>query len=433
METRLPPKSPELEGRVLGAVLSDRDAYPLVDFLRPDDFSDPPNSLIWEAASWCHGRGFGTMPDVVGARLEALGILASAGGRTRLWELATASVTSLSAAGDAKSLKEMADVRRVAEAAGRARDRMLGWGGDRDSAVGDAVAGFLGAVDRASDSSPKSARELADSYWGRLGEDRGKGEPTGFRDLDSFFQGFRPGELTVVGARPALGKSNLCLNLVRNFCRRGKRCLVLSLEMSEEEVMARLVSGTSGIPMGNAPPEERAGIAFALGEISDWGIMLDDSPRLTVDTLRSKARLAKSRLGGLDFAVVDYLGLMEAEGRGERWEKMGAVSRGLKTLAKSMGCSIICAHQINREAEKGKDGRPKLHQLSSSGSIEADADHVFLIYRRSADPNVRAEDLTLEDRLSAEVILAKNRHGPTGKARLAFDGPRATFADWGKG
>jgi len=433
---KLPPFSEELESKVIGCVLIDPHCFELADFLRSDDFYLTPNRLIWEAMLSNHSVGLDNDMTSVAARLETSGRLAAMGGRAMLIQKMSEVATSANVEKWALQVKRKGDARRVIAASRKSAEIVLNGEDELDRSISEATSEFLGAVDRSLPSRPHTAVELAEAHDRLMSSPREPTVRTGFKAVDAVFQGYRPGEFSVVAARPGVGKTNYCLSLLKNFCRDGRKCLFLSLEMSVEELMDRLTASVSGVPTtasrdgAVASQEEGSKRSLALGEISEWKLLVDDSALLTPDLLRSKCRRAKTELGGLDFVFVDYLGLMDVPGRGDRWEKVGAVTRSIKVLAKELRFSAVVAHQINREADKSRDGRPRLHQLRESGNVEQDSDHVFLLYRRAADPNVKIEDMLIDDAFKAEVLIGKNRHGPTGSALLRFDGPRGRFVDW---
>jgi replicative DNA helicase len=249
------------------------------------------------------------------------------------------------------------------------------------------------------------------------------GLETGFVDLDRMTAGLHPSDLIIVAARPGLGKTSLCLNIAEHVAIRLKRSVgVFSLEMSKEQLVKRLLCSESRIDAhrintGYLNKEDWNRLSRASGDLSDTRFFIDDSASITVPELRSKARRL-SLEHGLDLVIVDYLQLMS--GSSQRYEnrtqEISQVSRGLKGIAKELGVPVIAVSQLSRaiESRTGEHRRPQLSDLRESGSIEQDADMVMFIYR---------EDMvnpTEENNGLAELIIGKQRNGPTGTIQLAF-------------
>jgi replicative DNA helicase len=247
--------------------------------------------------------------------------------------------------------------------------------------------------------------------------------PTGWRDLDDKLNGgLRPGHLTVVGARPSVGKSFVATQLGLNVASRGGPTLFHSLEMSSHELTDRVMSSYSRIPLdtlnaGTADEYDLDKLGDRVGEVLSWPLYIDDYSGVTITGIRSRARDLK-RKGKLSLLIVDYLQLITPlDGKAPRHEQVGSLSRALKLLAKELDVPVVALAQLNRES--GGSERPKMHHLRESGSIEADADEIILLYR-SDEPDMFGQ---------VEFIVEKNRHGSTGSVRLAFLPQAALVAD----
>ena len=256
------------------------------------------------------------------------------------------------------------------------------------------------------------------------------GVPTGFIDLDRVIGGLHPGNMVVVAARPSMGKTALALGIAEHAALNENMAVaVFSLEMSGDELIQRLLASTAvvdagRIRAGKLAPEDWSRIGRAADRLSAARLYIDDSEGVTVGEMRTKLRRLKSR-DGLDLLVVDYIQLMEGpRGRKDenRVQEISTISRSLKMLARDLDVPIICVSQLNRAPDARNDKRPMLSDLRESGAIEQDADLVLMIYR---DDYYNPENS--EDKGLAEVLVAKNRHGPTDRVKLTFRGSYAKF------
>ena len=255
------------------------------------------------------------------------------------------------------------------------------------------------------------------------------GLSTGLRDLDSKINGLNKGNLLLVAARPAMGKTTFALNMALNVAKKYKKTVAFfSLEMSREELAMRLLSSESFVDSqkmatGKLTEEEWVKIGMASSALSQTDIRVDDNGGITVAEMNAKLR----RLDNLGLVVIDYLQLMQGSGYGKgnenRVQVVSDISRSLKVMAKELGVPVICLSQLNRAAEGRSDKRPVLSDLRESGSIEQDADCVMMLYRDDYyNPNT-------EEKNVAECIVAKNRHGEIGTVKLQWLPQYVTFAD----
>lgn len=250
------------------------------------------------------------------------------------------------------------------------------------------------------------------------------GVGSGFVDLDAFTGGFRPGQFIIIAARPAMGKSSLALNIAAHAAvNLNKKVAVFSMEMAADEVVMRMFSSASEVKMDGMlrgygmNNDKLVRIMQASEVLSAKHIYIDDSGTNTPLDIRAKTRRLAAELGSLDLIIIDYLQLMSlAREKDNRQQEISEISRALKILAKDMKIPVIALSQLNRAAENRDNKRPKLADLRESGAIEQDADVVMFIYR---DEYYFAE--TTNKPGIAEVIIAKNRHGPTGSVELGFD------------
>ncbi len=250
------------------------------------------------------------------------------------------------------------------------------------------------------------------------------GIPSGFTDLDALTAGFQRGDLNIVAGRPSMGKTSLAMNIVQNVCNQntGAVVLVFSLEMSAEQLTMRMISSEANLASG----QMRTGffgkakwseIHLAAGRMHDWSLHVDPTPSLSALEIRAKCRRVLSENKRLDLVVIDYLTLMKSHRQGDnRAQEIGEITRALKHIAKELNVPIILIAQLSRKTDdRGGDRKPQLSDMRDSGRIEEDADVVFLVYReefyRPEKPDTQG---------TAEIIVAKNRNGATGVARLMF-------------
>lgn len=258
-----------------------------------------------------------------------------------------------------------------------------------------------------------------------------KGIPTGFSKIDEITSGLNRSDLILIGARPAMGKTSFALNIARNVAFSGKKVVFFSLEMSNEQLAARVLSTEARVESnklrkGNISSDEWVRLAEATDRLTKCELYFDDTSTITVPEIKSKLRRAKN----VDCVVIDYLGLMNSAVKKEnRVQEVTDITRSLKMLAKDMKIPVVCCCQLSRGPEKnGKaSNRPALSDLRDSGSIEQDADIVMLLYREGYYKNSK-ENAEEVDMSKADVDVAKNRHGPTNRVKLHWDGQYTLFS-----
>ena len=260
-------------------------------------------------------------------------------------------------------------------------------------------------------------------------KDKMTGITTGFIDLDRKINGLQKTDLILIAARPAMGKTAFSLNIAQNAAMKGNASVaIFNLEMSKEQLIQRMISSTSHVELnklknGNIEDDEWPKITTGMGILQNTKIYIDDSPGITAVELRSKCRRLKVEKG-LDLVLIDYLQLMEGDGRTEsRQQEISKISRSLKILAKELECPVIALSQLSRAVEQRSDHRPMLSDLRESGAIEQDADLVMFLYRDDYyNPDSDQKNIT-------EVIIAKHRHGEIGTIPLTWFGQYQLFKD----
>ena len=432
---RVPPSDVAAEQSVLGAMLLSKDAIAdVVETLRGADFYRPAHQTLYETILDLYARGEPADAVTVAAELSKVGEIARIGGAPYLHTLVAMVPTAANAGFYARIVREQAIMRRLVEAGTRIVQMGYAGTGDVDDVVDRAQAEVYDVTERRMS---EDYLPLRDIMGGTLNEieaiaNRGGemvGVPTGFADLDGYTNGLHPGQLVIVAARPALGKSTLGLDLARSASiKHGLTSVIFSLEMSRNEIVMRLLSAEAQVPLhhmraGSMGDADWARLATKMGAVSEAPLFIDDSPNMTLMEIRAKCRRLKQR-HDLRLVIVDYLQLMTSGKRVEsRQQEVSEFSRSLKLLAKELEVPVIAISQLNRGPEQRQDKRPMLADLRESGSLEQDADMVILLHREDA---YERDSPRLGE---ADFIIAKHRNGPTGVVTVAFQGHYSRFVD----
>jgi replicative DNA helicase len=423
----------DAEEAVLGAVLVNPETYyDVAQFLSADDFFLHRNRWIWEAF---HGLTEQRIPiDVltVSEELERKSRLDEAGGAAYLAALIGNVPTSLHAEAYGHLVEETATRRRLLEAANSIARLAYQTDSLIEDVVNDAEKAVFGVSERRLTHELQPIKSVLSEYYDRIDylarhRDESLGVPTGFIDLDRLLGGMQSSDLLIIAGRPGQGKSGFCLSVAKNASQLFKKHVaVFSLEMSNEQLVQRLVAQETSINsqrlrLGDVHDDEWPLFTQAVSTLSDTSIFLDDTPAITPLQLRTKCRRLHMEFG-LDLIIVDYLQLMTGESRMEnRVQEVSYISRNLKVLARELNVPVLAAAQLSRAVEQRSDKRPILSDLRESGSLEQDSDVVLFIYR----PDQYEED-TLKENV-AEIIVAKHRNGPVGSVELVFRKDLAKF------
>jgi replicative DNA helicase len=434
---RVPPSDVQAEKAVLSAILLDNDAInEILGDLRQDDFYVPAHRRLFEAMSQLHDAGQPVDLTTLSDFLKSRDLLDSVGGAVVLAEIADYEATSANITHYSKIVREKSVKRSVIHTA----SEIVNLGFDPTQGSGqllDAAESKIFALSQEKASatlSPLSvemheAVDHIDMLMARSGELTGLA--TGLSGFDEMTGGLQPGDLFILAARPSMGKTALALNIARNAAvDGGKRVAVFSLEMTTRSLVLRLLSSEAEVDFsafrsGLIALEAHARLVAAAGKLANSEIYIDDGAAATVLEIRAKSRRLHAR-HGLDCVIVDYLQLAHGDRNTQsREQEISEISRGLKGLAKELEIPVIALSQLNRGPETRKeDKRPMLADLRESGAIEQDADVIGFIYRDVVyNRETEYEDL-------AELIIAKQRNGPTGTVKMKFEGRYARFTDW---
>lgn len=433
------PFSLEAEQSLLGSILIDPACLDdVTQTIKADDFYIPEHQQIYAAMlrMYATSRNIDTVTLI--QQLVESGTYSEAGGNEYLMLVASAVPTAANAKDYARIVREKAILRELIRAADTISESAYSEDAPAHELLERAESAIYGIADK------KNTRkgftpisEALVSVYERLqmfqtNPDKVNGSKTGFGELDKLIVGICDSDLVLIGARPGMGKTSFTMNLAVEFAKRSRKSVaVFSLEMTAEQLAERMICSEAMIDsykmrsgnFGDTRETSEAwdAIAHVSAELAETDILISDDSAATISGMRSKLRRVKN----LGLVVVDYLQLMQGDRRNEnRVQEVGEISRGLKLLAKEFHVPIICCAQLNRAAESRQDKRPNLSDLRDSGAIEQDADIVMMLYRESYYDD-KAEQST------AEVIVAKNRHGALGTAKLGWMGRYVKFVNIG--
>jgi replicative DNA helicase len=442
---RVPPHSVEAEQSVLGGLLLDNLAWDrAADLLTDSDFYRYEHKLIHAAIGALINASRPADVITVFEHLQSLGKADECGGLTYLNALAQSVPSAANLRRYAEIVRERAILRKLVAASdeiatsafnpqGRPVSQILDEAEGRIFRIGEEGSrsrqGFQGIdqlvvqlIDRVNELHENGAEEVT-------------GVRTGFYEMDRMTAGLQPGDLIVLAARPSMGKTAFALNIAENVAvHEGLPVVVFSMEMGASQLALRMVGSLGRINQqhlrtGKLGDDEWSRLSEAVDKLGKAPVFIDETPALNSNELRARARRQARQCGRLGLIVVDYLQLMSGSSSGDenRATEIGEISRGLKALAKELQCPVIALSQLNRSVETRNDKRPMMSDLRESGAIEQDADVIMFIYRddyynkESKEPGV------------AEIIIGKQRNGPTGEVKLAFLKPLTRFENLAPG
>lgn len=422
------------EKTLIGCLLIDGNSFDQISDLKlkKEHFHHPKYGLIYDAIVelvWAH-RPVDYV--TVCSRLKENGHLEQIGGESFIMDISEDLASSANIYHYAKIVKDKASMRELVRTAMRVADSGINFKGQMEDFVQEVEASFFkltneaksGGMIRLKESLLENLKELEDSSRKR-GEV--EGIPTGYPVLDRYLLGLRPGQLIVLAARPAMGKTSLALNFAINACNQTQLPVaIFSLEMLSNELSMRILSSMAKVDSKRIRTkdlfeQDLRNIGHAVQNLSKLPIFINDSADVTILDILSQCRKIKSEVG-LGMLVIDYLQLMSSHNKAlPREQQISEISRGLKNMAKELGCPVIALSQLNRAVEARPNKRPNTADLRESGAIEQDADIVMFIYRDEVyHPETKEPGI-------AEIIVGKNRSGETGTAKVAFVGAYTSF------
>lgn len=427
------PHSREAEEAVIGAVLINPEAYyEVAQFLKADDFYFHRNQYIWNAYVRLNERRAPIDFLTVSEELEQMGHLSEIGGAAYLTALINNVPSSLHADAYGHIVEETAIRRKMLEAANKIAKLAYQEDLGIEAVMDDSEKAIFGVSERRLTRDLQTIQQVLGDYYDRIGQLAARDEeifgvPTGFIDLDRLLGGLQPSDLLIVAGRPGQGKTGFLLSVAKNAAQQfKKKVAIFSLEMSNEQLVQRIIAQETGIDMqrlrtGKLQDDEWPLFTQSLETLGNTRIFLDDTPAITPIQLRTKCRRLHMEFG-LDLVIVDYLQLMGGDSRVDnRVQEVSYISRNLKVLARELNVPVFAAAQLSRAVEQRSDKRPVLSDLRESGSLEQDADIVMFIYR----PDQYEQD-TVKQNL-AEIMIAKHRNGPVGSVELVFRKNLAKF------
>lgn len=423
---KLPPQNIEAEQSVLGSMLIDKDALlEVTEILTSEDFYREIHQDIFRAITYLSDRNEPVDLVTVCEELEKKNLLEKVGGAAYLATLANITPTAAHASYYSQIVREKAILRRLIRAATEIVGKSYEYIENVEEFLDEAeqtIFEVAGTKDSRSFVVLKEALEETFEKLDRLKQRKGgvTGLSTGFKELDNITSGLQDSDLIIVAARPSMGKTTFALNIAQDIAVNKKLPVAFfSLEMSREQLAQRMLCSYGEIDAqrlrrGFLSQDEWPKIARAVGPLSEAPLYIDDTAAISVMEMRAKARRLKMEKG-LAAVFVDYLQLMKGHEKAEnRQQEISAISRSLKALAKELNCPVVALSQLSRAVEQRIDKRPILSDLLESGGIEANADVVLFIYR---DDYYHPET---EKKHIAEIIISKQRNGPTGKIELYF-------------
>lgn len=437
MSTRIPPQNIEAEQSILGGLMLDREALDQVgDMLVADDFYKPAHQKIYNAIKELHSKNQPIDIITVTNVLQGEGSMDMVGGPEYLISLLDKTISAANITTHAKIVKDKATLRRLIQINSQLIEKAYSQEfTDVESFVDQAeseifkigenktATGLVGSMEIV-----KASIQKIEELYKNKAEITGLG--TGFKKLDEMTAGLHPGEMTIIAARPSMGKTAFSLNIAQHIALRLKKTVAyFSLEMGKESMMMRMLSAESKVSMseirnGRIQDSAWPKLINAASALSEASIFIDDTPGISPFEIRSRARRLKAE-HGLDIIMIDYLQLMSMKQKMQsREQEVAEISKSLKAIAKELQIPVIALAQLNRGVEGRTEKKPMLSDLRESGSIEQDADVIMMLYR---DDYYDKENPDKQGH--AEVIVGKQRNGATGPIKMRFDAQYNRFRD----
>lgn len=433
----VPPHSDAAEQSVIGSLFLDSEAVDYaLENLKPEDFYDVRNGVIFQAVMRLRSENKPVDLTTVVDMLTQMGKLEGVGGSSRLTKISVSVPSSANVRQYVQTVRERSLYRQLIRMSRNVEEKAYAMNPSID-VLSDEVEQEVFSILQKQGSQDfvrlgdllgdvlNTAQEIAKNGGATAGI------PTGYPDLDDKLAGLHKSDLVLIGARPSMGKSALGLNIVENAAvQSGKKCAIFTLEMSKLQVANRLLASLARVNLehmrsGTMTDDDWTRLLDAMDPLTRAEIYINDTAGITVSEVRSKCRKLQAE-HGLDLVMIDYLQLMSGSGRSSgdnRQQEISEISRGLKQLAREMDVPVIALSQLSRGVENRPNKRPMMSDLRESGAIEQDADVVMFIYRDEYyNPDT-------DDKNVAEIIIGKQRNGPTGMVKLRYDGMYTLFSN----
>ena len=424
---RVPPHNQEAEQSVIGAIFLEPQALiTAAEIIMPEDFFRVAHQKIFQTMLRLSDQGKAIDVVTITEELSAKKELEDVGGISYISEIANAVPTAANIGHYAKIVEEKSILRRLIRVATTIVEDGFTREDEVEALLSEAERKMMEVANRKNAGDFQHIKDvLVETYdnieklYSRKGDITGV--PTGFRDLDRITAGFQRNDLIIVAARPSVGKTAFALNVAQNVATKtDENVAIFSLEMGAEQLVMRMLCAEGNIDAqvlrtGTLTTEDWRKLTMAMGSLSNAGIFIDDTPGIRVNEIRSKCRRLKQEYG-LGMILIDYLQLIQGSGgsQANRQQEVSEISRSLKGLARELQVPVIALSQLSRGVEQRQDKRPMMSDLRESGSIEQDADIVSFLYREDY------YDKETENQNMIEIIIAKQRNGPTGTVTLAF-------------
>ncbi len=437
MAARIPPQNIEAEQSILGSLMLEKDAWDsVVDLISGADLYKPSHQKIWSAIEDLHRKSLPVDLITVSNLLQSKGELEQVGGADYLVDLVNRTISSANITSYAKIVKDKSLLRKIIVSSSQLIEKAYDEDFiDVESFIDQAEGEFYKLGENKKTEGLMSSIDVVKSSVMKIEELSKRrtditGVPTGFTHLDRMTSGLQPGELIIIAARPSMGKTAFSLNLAQHMALRAMKTVAyFSLEMGRDAVMMRVLAteariNAKDIRSGKIPDNVWPKLIHVAGQVSESKLYIDETSGISPFEIRARARRLKAQVG-LDCIMIDYLQLMDLKQKVESRERaVSEISKTLKSIAKELEVPVIALAQLNRGVEGRSDRRPMLSDLRESGSIEQDADVIMMLYRddyyEKDDPDKQGQ---------AEVIIGKQRNGPTGTVHLKWEAEFGRFRD----
>lgn len=430
------PHDADAEQAVLSSILMDKDAAAeAFEILKAEDFYSPENKAVFQAALQLYTKGEPIDVVTVKNQLEENGVFNEIGGVETLANIAGAVGSSVNVKSYAKIVEEKSVLRRLIKLSGEISEISYKAGDDINAILDKAEKGIFDVMQNRNTDSFSSIMDVAFDTFSNIEKiynstEKITGISTGFTDFDSKTAGLQKSDLILIAARPSMGKTAFVLNVAQHAAVKDRvPVAIFSLEMSKEQLVNRMLCAEAlvdaqKVRTGELTAEDWSKLVEGMGILSEAPIYIDDTPGITAMDIRAKCRRLKLEKG-LGLVVIDYLQLMSGSGRSDsRQQEISEISRSLKAIAREIEAPVIALSQLSRACEARSDHRPMLSDLRESGAIEQDADLVAFLYRDEYYFPEKTEKKNM-----AELIIAKQRNGPTGTVNLTWLGQYTKFAN----
>lgn len=430
---------------LLGSMIRDHTVIgDVLEFIKSGDaFYKPGHGAIFDELVTLYDHNNASDIVQLHSRLKDLGILDELGGDEYLVTLGNSTPSTANAVHFAAIVRQKARIRDLLQAAGQILYEGFHAGelpeidGDSQVLLDRAESMIFKIAETAETTQEETLKEILDRTMVDLerraeeGSRFATGVPTGFMDLDEKMLGLQPGEMIIIAGRPSMGKTAFALNISQRMATRGYPVGLFSLEMTREQVAQRMLSAEAGVDAqrmrrSQLSEDDFRSLFSACSRLTEAPMYVDDTPGLSVLALRTKARRMKAR-HDVQAIIIDYIQLMTASSRESRQQEVSEISRGIKALARELRVPVICLSQLNRASENRESHRPRMSDLRESGSLEQDADVVMLLHR---EDYYHQGDSEYDQTNLAQIILAKQRNGPTGTIELKWDGMTTSFRNY---